>query len=138
MGIFRAVNPFSWLRAYHLGKCSRRIDSYSLVLKIHVADVPILLGSFSSISTPNSATQCEIDTAAKASQFLQRVFASFVRDPAEGLRRDHGWPMFSPNASTLMQLFPNNTIGMALNKPSQYDAICDNPPAIPWEQLLPH
>ena len=103
------------------------------------ADIPILLGTYDTIQTQdvvNSTTEVSIETK-EASQFLQHIFASFIRNPAGGLYNDFGWPMFEPNKTTLLELFRNNSATTSLVDAGMYDDICSNPPPIPWDQLLP-
>ncbi|KAJ6786102.1 hypothetical protein PWT90_10597 [Aphanocladium album] len=111
MGVFPEVTPYSWLGSYHEG------------------DVALLMGSYGSI--PGAAGRRSVVTPA-ASRFYQRLFATFVRDPADGLRREHNWPAYHVSHRKLMKLFPNNNLSAVLEDSTPYDEICRDPPALPW------
>ncbi|OAA52748.1 carboxylesterase family protein [Beauveria brongniartii RCEF 3172] len=111
MGVFPEVTPYSWLGSYHQ------------------ADVALLMGTYSTI---NNTTLHPKSTTAAASRHLQRLFGTFVRDPANGLRKEYGWPVYDPSLKSLMELFRNNTVSAVLQEPALYDEICQNPPPIPW------
>ncbi|KLO95281.1 related to esterase [Fusarium fujikuroi] len=115
MGVFPEVTPYSWLRAYH------------------IADVPMLLGSQDAITAHYTSSPSEKRHYRNAAQIFRGIFASFIRDPFNGLTDNYDWPTFSPHAKTLMELFPKNSATVLLSDPSTYDKICENPPPIPWE-----
>ncbi|KAF4331850.1 carboxylesterase family [Fusarium beomiforme] len=115
MGVFPEVTPYSWLRAYH------------------VADVPVLFGSEHAITAYRDSSDLERKHYRNAARIFRGIFANFIRDPFHGLRDTYNWPIFSPHAKTLMELFRNNSATMSLSDPNTYDKICEHPPRIPWE-----
>ncbi|KLO83622.1 esterase [Fusarium fujikuroi] len=115
MGVFPEVTTYSWLRAYH------------------IADVPMLFGSQDAITAHYTSSPSEKRHYRNAAQIFRGIFASFIRDPFNGLTDNYDWPTFSPHAKILMELFPKNSATVLLSDPSTYDKICENPPPIPWE-----
>lgn len=88
----------------------------------------MLMGSFNSIkNTPRD----KANTAA-ASRYLQKIVATFIRDPTNGLRNAYKWPTYNPNTKSLVELFANNTIGATLTSSVEFDAVCSNPPPLSW------
>lgn len=94
-----------------------------------LVDVALLMGTYDKMSStalyPNSTT-------AAASRYYQRLFGTFVRDPANGLQKEYSWPIYDPARKTLMELFRNNTVSAVLEASATYDDICQNPPPLPW------
>jgi carboxylesterase type B len=114
--VFPSVTPYPWLRAYH------------------GADIGMVFGTYDFFAN-DTQTPPEYEVA--ASTFLHRVYGAFIRDPSNGLAKEFDWPMFNPNGTTLIELFQNNTPTASLTNPSIYDAVCANPPPIPWDELCP-
>ncbi|THC88075.1 hypothetical protein EYZ11_012476 [Aspergillus tanneri] len=72
-----------------------------------------------------------------ASNYLQSTWAAFIESPTDGLSRKMGWPRYSPNDTTLVELFANNSPTVRLRNPAEFDAVCSHPPPIPsyiWSQ----
>ncbi|KAJ3494921.1 hypothetical protein NLG97_g3763 [Lecanicillium saksenae] len=111
MGVFPEVTPYSWLGSYH------------------EVDVALLMGTYNSI--PGAAGRRSAITPA-ASRYYQRMFATFVRNPADGLRKEYNWPPYHLSHRKLMKLFQNNTLSAALEDSTPYDEICREPPPLPW------
>ncbi|OAR01793.1 hypothetical protein LLEC1_06994, partial [Akanthomyces lecanii] len=110
-GVFPEVTPYPWLGSYH------------------EVDVALLMGTYDRI---NGTAPQRNSTTATASRYYQRLFGTFVRDPAKGLEKVYEWPTFDPSRRTLMELFRNNTVSAELEEPALYDAACQNPSPIPW------
>jgi hypothetical protein len=92
------------------------------------------MGTYSAFYHPE-AKNSSTEVIQNASKFLQHIFASFIRNPASGLEADFGWPRWEPNSTSLAQLFENNKAEMSMVSGGLYDAICANPPPIPWDQI---
>lgn len=63
---------------------------------------------------PNTPTEAE------TSKYMQSAWAAFARDPEHGLN----WPMYDPEAATLVKLgFENNTQAI-LGRGNEFDGLC--------------
>ena len=90
------------------------------------------MGTYDSI---NGSVPYNASTTAAASRFYQRLFGTFVKDPANGLREEYNWPTYDPSRPTLMKLFRNNALSADLDDSTLYDEICRDPPPVPWAAL---
>ncbi|KAH9437411.1 hypothetical protein MCOR02_001068 [Pyricularia oryzae] len=60
----------------------------------------------------------------RLTRLMQRMWASFSADPAEGLTKALGWPVWDPESETLAVLGRNNSPGVSYVKPGEFDALC--------------
>jgi hypothetical protein len=91
------------------------------------------MGTYSTIPRPDGTSTTEVTD--KVSKLLQHTFASFIRNPATSLEAGFGWPRWEPNSTSLALLFENNKAEISMVDGGKYDAICANPPPIPWDQI---
>ncbi|KAF9463608.1 Alpha/Beta hydrolase protein [Collybia nuda] len=85
----------------------------------HSSEIPIVFGTYnSSLGPPPTAAEVTL------SKYVQSAWVAFARNPAQGLR-DFGWPVYDPNAATLVQLggFFNQT-GATFAPPALLDFTC--------------
>lgn len=77
----------------------------------------------------------------EAQQYFQQALVTFVKDPHNGLK-DFGWPIYNPNselygmdestaililgfaATSLVELFKNNSPTATFTEGSTYDTMC--------------
>jgi hypothetical protein len=77
----------------------------------------------------------------EAQKYFQQALVTFVKDPHDGLK-DFGWPVYNPNselrgaaervamltlgfvATSLVELFKNNSPTATFAEPSTYDTLC--------------
>jgi carboxylesterase type B len=59
-------------------------------------------------------------------KYMRRAWATFAKDPARGLKL-YGWPQFDPAKKTLIRLGWENTTGLNVASPQEYDAACGSP-----------
>ena len=57
---------------------------------------------------------------------MMRAWASFVRDPSNGLAKEMRWPLYNPKNVTLVRLGYNDTSGASFALPATYDHGCPN------------
>ncbi|KID64795.1 carboxylesterase family protein, partial [Metarhizium hybridum] len=114
-GVFPAVTPFPWARAYHQ------------------ADIPMLMGTYNLLA--QNKTREHHAATIGASRYLQQMFGAFIRDPSHGLEEMYQWPTFVPGLATLIDLFPNNTASAEF-KISTQDEMCMDAPPFPWIEVL--
>ena len=56
---------------------------------------------------------------------MRGAWAAFAKDPVRGLiGYEDGWPLYAPNASTLIRLGFNNRTGANLGLGAEYDSGC--------------
>ncbi|KAF9463604.1 carboxylesterase [Collybia nuda] len=85
----------------------------------HASEIPIVFGTYnSSLGPPPTAAEVTL------SKYVQSAWVAFARNPAQGLR-NFGWPVYDPNAATLVQLggFFNQT-GATFAPPALLDFTC--------------
>jgi len=89
----------------------------------HASEIPIVYGTFDANPNP-----LPTDTEIMFSKFVQGAWVAFARDPAHGLV-NYGWPMYSPNTTTVAQLgnFFNQT-GATFTQGQLLDLTCNFPP----------
>ena len=102
-------------------------------LIVAVADVPLLMGTYNLLL--RNGTTASRETAA-ASLFLQKVFAAFVRRPADGLKTTFNWPTFNAAEPTLIKLFVNGAPSGTLGSSAVYDGVCKSNPRFDWAAVL--
>ena len=125
MPTFHTVSsPFTWPRAFH------------------TSELPLLFNTL-----PSGVSF--LDYEALASKYMQDAWVTFAKDPEDGLKKQKGWPKYSPEQKALVELFPgwvrDANVPIAQRgegivrfvETKVYDEACKNPPRIPWEQLLP-
>lgn len=78
----------------------------------------------------------ETNITVEASHYFQQIFRTFIRDPAHGLERIYGWPTYTPNTTTSMELFNGNTISTTLKSSERYDLTCRDPAPFPWLEVV--
>lgn len=109
-----SVTPYAWIRgAYHGAEIT-----------------PLFAALDYGVAAPQ---QWERDI----SDYLTAAWVAFVKDPHHGLTDTLGWPRYNPTGNTLVEMFPDNKVGVEFVPAGKYDAGCDNPPRVPWESFLP-
>lgn len=73
-------------------------------LQFHPVDVPLLFGSYK-IFAPNAGPDVD-----RASAYMQRAWAAFVKDPKRGLAK-LGWPKVTRPGKNLVELFNRKADG---------------------------
>ncbi|PVF96550.1 alpha/beta-hydrolase [Serendipita vermifera] len=89
----------------------------------HGSDNLILFGQFMSLF-PGSPQPTELEKAATA--YMQKAWAAFIKDPANGLKA-LGWKTYEgEQGSTLVDLFRNNSVEnpIQFDNPTQFDSGC--------------
>lgn len=84
----------------------------------HGTDLDMIFGTAYDVSGANDSAP-EADT----SRYMMDAWASFGRDPVNGLKK-LGWPMYHSNTTSLMRIANNNSATPELVAPSVYDATC--------------
>ncbi|KAF8247288.1 carboxylesterase family protein [Wilcoxina mikolae CBS 423.85] len=115
MPLFPSVTPYPWLRN-----------------GFHSSELGLVFGTMDVIGI---AKPKEYEWA--ASRFLMSAWVAFAKDPEKGLQK-FGWPRYTPNDDTLVEIFPDNRVGVRFVNAKKYDVGCDNPPRIPWETFGPY
>ncbi|RDW79102.1 uncharacterized protein DSM5745_05954 [Aspergillus mulundensis] len=101
-GNFTNLSPRPWLGAYHS------------------AELPILFGTYNQTTLPPPPSKNEMD----ASKYFQGAWVAFAKDPHTGLT-EYGWPRFSFNERTLVNLAVGNKPGAVLSSAGKWDGHCD-------------
>ncbi|KAL4807439.1 Alpha/Beta hydrolase protein [Aspergillus unguis] len=101
-GNFTNLSPRPWLGAYHS------------------SEIPILFGTYNQTYLPPRPGRDEIET----SRYIQDAWVSFAKDPEAGLS-EYGWPEFSFDDDTLVNLAVHNKPGMVLGSSASWDKHCD-------------
>ncbi|KAL2702622.1 hypothetical protein AAEP93_006920 [Penicillium crustosum] len=102
-GNFSNVSPTPWLGAYH------------------GSEIPIVFGTYDkSRAIPPSAREVEV------SEYMQGAWVAFAKDPCMGLS-EYGWPPFSFDEPTLINLALNNTVEAIFTSASPWDTSCEAP-----------
>ncbi|KAF5322551.1 hypothetical protein D9619_001575 [Psilocybe cf. subviscida] len=92
----------------------------------HVAEIPIVFGTYNSSTSPIGPTPDEI----ALSTFIQKAWVAFAINPTGGLP-SIGWPKYNPVTPTLAQLGnPLNPKGIALTTGAIVDSQCANASAL--------
>lgn len=92
------LNPLSWLGAYHS------------------SDIPMIFGT-SDLRGPDTAAE------AATSKYYQTAWATFAKDPVGGLVK-YGWPTYSPEGQTLVELGLNGTTSAVFTEGVAFDGPC--------------
>ncbi|KAJ5588061.1 hypothetical protein N7537_010739 [Penicillium hordei] len=102
-GNFSNVSPTPWLGAYH------------------GSEVPLVFGTYDkSRAIPPSAREVEV------SEYMQGAWVAFAKDPCMGLS-EYGWPQFSFDEPTLINIALNNTVEAIFTSASPWDTSCEAP-----------
>jgi len=84
----------------------------------HGSDMEMIIGnSYGVTGIPPSRDERRL------TQYMQRAWAAFVRDPQAGLTK-YGWPEYDSNEATLVCLGYNNSPSPSFVLPSVYDRPC--------------
>ncbi|KAJ6144042.1 hypothetical protein N7471_003495 [Penicillium samsonianum] len=102
-GNFTNLSPTPWLGAYHGGETPLAFGNYDI-----------------SMTIPPSAREVEV------SQYIQGAWVAFAKDPRTGLS-NYGWPQFSFDEPTMINLALNNTVQAIFTSSSSWDRSCGVP-----------
>ncbi|KAJ5956537.1 hypothetical protein N7501_010816 [Penicillium viridicatum] len=84
-----------------------------------IAEIPIVFGTYDkSRAIPPSAREVEV------SEYMQGSWVAFAKDPRMGLS-EYGWPQFSFDEPTLINLALNNTVEAIFTSASPWDTSCE-------------
>ena len=87
----------------------------------HGSDLHMIFGGIEDIIGPGMPnTRYENWTK----EYMMWAWASFVRDPADGLAREACWPRYDPAGNTLVRLAFGNYPGPSFVGPGIYDNLC--------------
>ncbi|KAL4917341.1 Alpha/Beta hydrolase protein [Aspergillus aurantiobrunneus] len=100
-GNFTNLSPTPWLGAYHS------------------AEIPMLFGTYNMTNLPPRPASNEIEV----SKYLQGAWVAFAKDPHKGLY-NYGWPQFSFDESTLVNLGVGDRPGAVLSSAGEWDRHC--------------
>ncbi|KAL4950663.1 Alpha/Beta hydrolase protein [Aspergillus filifer] len=100
-GNFTNLSPTPWLGAYHS------------------SELPMIFGTHNQSTLPSPTQPNEV----AVSKYIQGALVAFAKDPENGLL-DYGWPEFSFNGRTLVNLGVGNRPGAVLSSIDEWDAHC--------------
>lgn len=84
----------------------------------HTSETSMVFGTMEDLSgQPNTDLQVLV------SRYMQHVWATFARDPVDGLS-NLGWPTYNASAETLVRLGYRNETTASYVAPAPYDKIC--------------
>ncbi|KIW25231.1 uncharacterized protein PV07_08427 [Cladophialophora immunda] len=85
----------------------------------HTSEVSMVFGTSADLTgEPNTPLQ-EI-----VSRYMRHAWATFARDPMNGLREQLGWPVYNNTGDTLVRLGYGNETKASFVSPAEYDAPC--------------
>lgn len=84
----------------------------------HTSETSMIFGTMEDLSG-----QANTDLEEVVSRYLQHVWATFARDPNNGLL-NLGWPIYNASERTLVRLGYGNDTTASFAQPSSYDAVC--------------
>jgi len=119
-----------------LSASSLHLIPFKMRANIPLADIPLLFGTINSVHL-RDLEPYELE----AQKYFQQALVTFVKDPHDGLK-NFGWPVYNPNsklhgvyeavaililgfvATSLVELFKNNSPIATFTEASTYDTIC--------------
>ncbi|OAP54757.1 hypothetical protein AYL99_11205 [Fonsecaea erecta] len=85
----------------------------------HTSEVSMVFGTSADLTgEPNTPLQDVV------SRYMRHAWATFARDPMNGLREQLGWPLYNNSGSTLVRLGYGNETKASFVNPAEYDAPC--------------
>lgn len=84
----------------------------------HTSETSMIFGTMQDLSG-----QPDSDLESTVSQYMQHAWATFARDPKNGLS-SLGWPAYNQSEDTLVRLGFGNETTASFTSPSSYDDIC--------------
>jgi cholinesterase len=85
----------------------------------HGSELQMIFGASEDVSgLPTSRDQ------RKTTRLMQKAWASFAQDPANGLNKKLHWPEFDPDSESLIRLAYENSPKADFVKPEVYDSPC--------------
>lgn len=86
----------------------------------HGADINMIIGNSEEVSSGILPEGEEV----MLTGVMQKAWAAFARDPADGLTEEMGWPKYKDDEETLILLGQNTTSEVKFVNPEVYDYVC--------------
>ncbi|RFU30907.1 hypothetical protein B7463_g5410, partial [Scytalidium lignicola] len=85
----------------------------------HTSEVSMVFGTSELITgEPNTPLQDVV------SRYMRHAWATFAKDPMNGLHKQLGWPVYNPSGDTLVRLGYGNDTKASFVNPAEYDTPC--------------